>query len=48
MEFHKLFETEAEKEEPIEKETVSNCMWEETHEQMQEWYESIKRKIEKY
>lgn len=48
MEFHKLFETEAEKEEHIEKETVSNCMWKETHEQMQEWYEDIKRKIEKY
>lgn len=30
------------------KETVSNCMWKETHEQMQEWYEDIKRKIEKY
>lgn len=48
MEFHKLFEEEAGKEEHIEKETVSNCMWKETHEQMQEWYEGIKRKIEKY
>lgn len=48
MEFHKLFESEAEKEEHINKETVANCMWEETHEQMQEWYENIKRKIDKY
>ena len=32
----------------IPKETVGDCMWEETHEMMQKWYNEIKHKIEKY
>ena len=48
MEFHKLFQAEAMKQPSMPKETVSDCMWEETHEMMQEWYNEIKHKIEKY
>lgn len=48
MEFHKLFTEEAKKSEKIDKKTVSDCMWEETHEHMQEWYQNIKKKIEKF
>ena len=48
MEFHKLFQAEAMKQPSIPKETVGDCMWEETHEMMQEWYNEIKHKIEKY
>ena len=46
-EFHKLFENEVEKMKE-EKDTVSHCMWEETHEMMMEWYHSIKAKIDKF
>lgn len=28
--------------------TVSQCMWDEAHEQMQEWYDNISKKISKY
>lgn len=48
MEFHKLFQIEAKKMPAVTKESVSMCMWEETHEMMVEWYESIKSKIERY
>jgi hypothetical protein len=47
-EFHKLFLQEAQKSEHIDKKTVSDYMWEETHEHLKEWCESIKRKIEKF
>lgn len=48
MEFHKLFQAEAAKAVNVNEETVSTCMWKEAHEGMQDWYETIKRKIEKY
>ena len=48
MEFHKMFMTEAKKIEDFDKKTVSNCMWEETHEHLQEWCEHIKKRIEKF
>ena len=48
MEFHKLFQAEAKKMPEVTQETVSMCMWGETHEMMQEWYEHIKGKIDKY
>lgn len=48
MNFHKLFETEASKEKTVDKETVSECMWHETHEMFQHWYDDIERKIKKY
>lgn len=48
MEFHKKFVEEAKKVEDLDKKTISNCMWEETHEHLQEWYQSIKKKIEKF
>jgi hypothetical protein len=48
MDFHKLFVAEAKKVENVDVKTVSNCMWEETHEHLQEWYEHIKKEIEKF
>ena len=48
MEFHKIFQAHALKEESISKDSVSTCMWDLTHEHMQEWYDKIKGKIEKY
>lgn len=48
MEFHKKFVEEAKKVDDVDKKTISNCMWEETHEHLQEWYQSIKKKIEKF
>ena len=48
MEFHKLFVAETKKVENVDKKTVSDCMWEETHEHLQEWCEQIKKKIEKF
>lgn len=48
MNFHKLFENEASKEKNVDKETVSECMWHETHEMFQRWYDDIERKIKKY
>ena len=48
MEFHKLFVEETKKMPQVTEETVSMCMWNETHEMMMEWYHSIKGKIEKY
>lgn len=48
MEFHKKFVEEAKKTNNMDDKTISNCMWEETHEHLQEWYQSIKKKIEKF
>lgn len=48
MEFHKHFQTEAKKMPAVTGETVSMCMWEETHEHIEEWYRHIKSKIDKY
>lgn len=47
-EFHKLFQEEAKKGAQADKKTVETCMWNETHEMMQDWYEKIKHKIDKY
>lgn len=48
MTFHKLFQNEASKEKDVSDETVSGCMWKETHEMFQNWYEEIEKKIKKY
>lgn len=49
MEFHKLFVAESAKyDTKASAEAVDHCMWEETHKMMQEWYESIKHKIDHY
>ena len=48
MVFHKLFTAEAEKEKEVDKETVTGCMWNETHEMFQHWYDEIERKIKRY
>ena len=48
MMFHKIFVTEAHKQKEIDAKSVSHCMWEQTHEQMQEWYDAIEKKIGKY
>lgn len=46
--FHKLFIDEAGKEKGITQRTVSDCMWGEAHEQMQDWHGKIEKKIAKY
>ena len=48
MTFHEIFTKEAAKQKEIDSKTVAHCMWEEQHEHMQEWYDSIERKIMKY
>ena len=48
MSFHKAFVAEASKFKDVDAKTVSRCMWEETHEHMQEWYTMIEKKIAKY
>lgn len=48
MEFHEHFKNEAKKMPSVNGEVVSMCLWEETHEHMQEWYNYIKEKIDKY
>lgn len=48
MTFHKLFQDEATKEKNASEETVQSCMWNETREMFQHWYEEIERKIKKY
>lgn len=48
MEFHTHFINEAKKVPEVTGQTVSMCMWGETHEMMQTWYEHIKAKIGKY
>ena len=47
-EFHKLFEQEMSKESKHSKESIENCLWEETHKHIEEWYEKVKKKIDKY
>lgn len=47
-EFHKLFEQEMSKESKHSEESVENCLWEETHKHIEEWYEKVKKKIDKY
>jgi hypothetical protein len=32
----------------VDAKTVSQCMWDEAHEQMQEWHDKIEKKIAKY
>lgn len=46
--FHKLFVEHAMKSSKANAETVSQCMWDEAHDQMQEWHDEIARKIAKY
>ena len=46
--FHKLFVEQAMKTAKADSKTVSQCMWDEAHEQMQEWHDSIAKKISKY
>lgn len=48
MTFHKLFVEHAHKHKEVNEKTVEHCMWNETHEQMQEWYDKIAKKISKY
>lgn len=48
QDFHKLFVQEATKHKEVDKKTVGDCMWDKTHEHMQEWYDHIKKKIESY
>lgn len=39
---------EMSKESKHSKESVENCLWEETHKHIEEWYEKVKKKIDKY
>lgn len=48
MDFHKIFVDESKKMKEFTEKTVSQCMWYETHEQLQEWYDEISKKIIKY
>lgn len=48
MAFHKTFVDEAKKMKEVGEKTVAHCMWNETHEQMQDWYSAIEKKIAKY
>ena len=48
LDFHKLLINEAKKQNDTSVDSVNKCLWEETHEMMQEWYNSIKSKVEKY
>ena len=48
MFFHKLFVDHAMKQKGIDEKTVDHCMWEEAHEQMQEWHDKIEKKVAKY
>lgn len=48
MAFHKIFVEEAGKQKEVTEKTVERCMWHEAHEQMQEWYAKIEKKIAKY
>lgn len=48
MTFHKIFVEEAKKSKNTDDKTISHCMWEETHAQMQEWYDKIAKKISQY
>ena len=46
--FHKIFVEEAGKQKEVTEKTVEHCMWHEAHEQMQDWYAKIEKKIAKY
>lgn len=46
--FHKIFVEEASKWKEVTEKTVERCMWHEAHEQMQDWYAKIEKKIAKY
>lgn len=48
MTFHQIFMDEAMKHGNAGEDTVDHCMWEQTHEHMQEWYDHISKKISKY
>ena len=50
MEFHKLFVAEAKKEvtDDSHKTKVDECLWEVTHDNLQEWMEDIEARIKKY
>ena len=48
MTFHKLFVEHAHKHKEVNEKTVEHCMWKESHEQMQEWYDKITKKVSKY
>ena len=48
MTFHKLFVEHAHKHKEVNEKTVEHCMWKESHEQIQEWYDKIAKKISKY
>lgn len=48
MAFHKLFVEEAHKHKEVNEKTVDHCMWKQSHEQMEEWYDKIAKKISKY
>ena len=48
MSFHKIFVDEVNKHKEVDVKTVAHCMWHEAHEQMQEWYDKIEKKIAKY
>lgn len=48
MTFHKIFVDEAAKQKNVDAKTVAQYMWDEAHEQMQEWYSKIEKKIMKY
>ena len=39
---------EMSKESKHSEESVENCLWEETHKHIEEWYEEVKKKIDKY
>lgn len=47
-EFHQYFMDEIEKAPKVSHENPYECAWEETHEMMQEWYDKVKKKIEKF
>ena len=46
--FHKIFVSEAMKHKEVNEKTVDHCLWKQTHEHMQEWYDKIKKCIDKY
>lgn len=48
MAFHKTFVDETKKMKEVGEKTVAHCMWNETHEQMQDWHSAIEKKIAKY
>lgn len=49
MEFHKIFMAEAKKKAtPTTEAKVDECLWEVTHENLQEWYKCVEERIKKY